>query len=37
MATVAQPGTGDVTKSFAHVARHYGVAVDICPPRRGNR
>ena len=37
MATVAQPGTGEVTKSFAHVAKHYGVGVDICPPRRGNR
>ncbi|MDA2986130.1 MAG: IS21 family transposase, partial [Actinomycetota bacterium] len=37
MATVAQPGTGTVTASFAHVAKHYGVGVDICPPRRGNR
>lgn len=37
MATVAQPATGRVTASFAPVAKHYGVAVDICPPRRGNR
>lgn len=37
MATVVQPATGQVTASFAHVAKHYGVAVDICPPRRGNR
>jgi len=37
MAAVAQPGTGAVTKSFAHVAKHYGVGVDLCPPRRGNR
>jgi len=37
MANVAQPGTGAVTKSFAHVAKHYGVGVDLCPPRRGNR
>lgn len=37
MATVASPGSGDVTASFARVAKHYGVGVDICPPRRGNR
>ena len=37
MATVAQPGTGGVTKSFALGAKHYGVGVDICLPRRGNR
>lgn len=37
MATVVQPATGRVTASFAPVAKHYGVGVDICPPRRGNR
>lgn len=37
MSTVARPATGQVTASFAHVAKHYGVGVDICPPRRGNR
>lgn len=26
-----------VTSSFAAVAKYYGVGVDICPPRRGNR
>lgn len=37
MATVCHPASGRVTSSFAHVAKHYGVGVDICPPRRGNR
>lgn len=26
-----------MTASFAGVAKHYGVSVAICPPRRGNR
>ena len=37
MATVCHPATGRVTGSFAAVAKHYGVQVAICPPRRGNR
>ena len=37
MATVCHPGSGKVTGSFAAVAKHYGVSVKICPPRRGNR
>ncbi len=37
MATVANPDTGRVTASFAAVAKHYGVGVDLCPPRHGNR
>jgi hypothetical protein len=37
MATVATPGTGQVTASFAAVAKHYAVTVEVCPPRRGNR
>lgn len=37
MATVCHPGSGQLTASFAAVATHYGVGVDICPPRRGNR
>jgi transposase len=37
MATVCHPGSGKVTASFAAVAKHYGVSVKICPPRRGNR
>ena len=37
MATVVVPGTGRVQASFAPVAKHYGVAVDVCPPRRARR
>jgi hypothetical protein len=37
LATVIVPGRGDVQASFAPVAKHYGVGVDPCPPRRGNR
>ena len=37
MATVCHPGSGKVSASFAAVAKHYGVTVAICPPRRGNR
>ncbi len=37
MATVCHPAAGRVTASFAAVAKHYGVSVAICPPRRGNR
>ncbi|HEX5877627.1 MAG TPA: IS21 family transposase [Actinomycetota bacterium] len=37
MATVCHPGSGEVTASFAEVAKHYQVAVRVCPPRRGRR
>jgi len=37
MATVVVPGTGKVQPSFVPVAKHYGVTVVACPPRRGNR
>ncbi len=37
MATVVNPATGELQASFAPVAKHYGVGVDPCPPRRGNR
>src|SRR5690349_11426449 len=37
MATVCHPGSGRLSASFAAVAKHYGVSVAICPPRRGNR
>ena len=37
MATVCDPGSGRVRASFAGVAKHYGVSLAICPPRRGNR
>jgi len=28
---------GGVTAGFAALAKHYGVGVDLCPPRHGNR
>ena len=34
---VCDPKTGKLLPSFAAVAQHYGVAVAICPPYRGNR
>ncbi|HZA86967.1 MAG TPA: IS21 family transposase [Acidimicrobiales bacterium] len=37
MATVINPNTGKLQRSFAPVAKHYGVGVDACPPRHGNR
>ena len=37
MSTVVSPSTGKVSASFASVAKHYGVTVRPCPPRRGNR
>lgn len=37
MSTVIVPGSGDVQASFAPVAKHYGVVIRPCPPRRGNR
>ena len=37
MATVCYPATGQLSASFAPVAKYYGVGVDICPSRHGNR
>jgi transposase len=37
MATVIVAGTDRVQPSFVPVAKHYGVIVDPCPPRHGNR
>ena len=37
MATVVEPASGRLRDSFAPVAKHYGVSVVACPPRRGNR
>jgi transposase len=37
LATVIVPGSAEVQKSFAPVAKHYGAIVIPCPPRRGNR
>jgi transposase len=37
MATVCSPTSGTVSAAFAQAAKHYAVAVDLCPPRHGNR
>jgi transposase len=37
MATVVYPGTDRITTGFAQVAKHYGVEVWVCPPRRPQR
>ena len=37
MATVCQPGTGQVSASFAAVAKYYSVLVNICPSQSGWR
>ena len=34
MATVCQPGSGQVTATFSGVAKHYGVLIKICPVER---
>jgi hypothetical protein len=37
MASVVSPDSGRINPTFAQVAKHYGVTVALCPPRRGNR
>jgi hypothetical protein len=37
MATVVYPGSDRITAQFAQVAKHYGVEVWVCPPRRPQR
>jgi transposase len=37
MGTVVGINTGQVLPSFAAFAKHYGVGVDLCPPRRAKR
>ncbi|NNG34433.1 Mu transposase domain-containing protein [Nakamurella aerolata] len=37
MATVVHPSSAKVTASYAAIAKHFGVRVTVCPPRRGNR
>jgi transposase len=37
MATVVHPGSDRLTAQFAQVAKHYGVEVWVCPPRRPQR
>jgi transposase len=37
MATVVSPQTGRITPDAAALAKHYGVAVAVCPARRAQR
>ena len=37
MASVVRPGTDRITAQFAALAKHYGVEVWVCPPRRPQR
>jgi len=37
MATVCHPPSGRITATFGPVAKFYGVGVEICPSRHGNR
>jgi transposase len=37
MATIVSPQTGRITPDAAALAKHYGVAVAVCPARRAQR
>jgi len=37
MATIVNPDTGRVTVDAAQLAKHYGVELAVCPPRRAQR
>lgn len=37
MATIVIPGTDRLTVDAANIAKHYGVEVAVCPPRRAQR
>ena len=37
MATAVIPGTDRLNPQFAEIAKHFGVQVAICPPRRAQR
>jgi transposase len=37
MASVVYPGSDRITAQFAQAAKHYGVEVWVCPPRRPQR
>jgi transposase len=37
MATVVEPGSGRLRAEAAELAKHYGVRVAVCPPRRAQR
>jgi transposase len=37
MSTVVEPGSGRLRVEAAELAKHYGVTVAVCPPRRAQR
>lgn len=37
MATIVIPGTDRLTPEAAQIAKHYGVEIAVCPPRRAQR
>jgi len=37
MATIVVPGTDRLTVEAAQLAKHYGVEIAVCPPRRAQR
>ncbi|MDN5932469.1 MAG: IS21 family transposase [Pseudonocardia sp.] len=37
MATIVTPGTDRLTTDAAEMAKHYGVEIAVCPPRRAQR
>jgi transposase len=37
MATIVVPGTDRLTVDAANIAKHYGVEIQVCPPRRAQR
>jgi transposase len=37
MATIVTPGTDRITVDAANMAKHYGVQIAVCPPRRAQR
>ena len=37
MATIVTPGTDRLTTEAAQLAKHYGVEIAVCPPRRAQR
>src|SRR5262249_27847918 len=37
MATIVEPGTDRLRLEAAELAKHYGVTVAVCPPRRAQR
>ena len=37
MSTIVEPGLGRLRAEAAELAKHYGVAIAVCPPRRAQR